>query len=393
MADQDVQINIKSKASGDGFEQTRAKIKELYTAAAAYEEGGGPNAKTKAGTARADAAKLQSELNRATRETEAAEKSVTREKERQLTVARAQEIAENRTGRGIARFAQAAAIAQLVESVVVDAMERKGIANRDVASRAVDTRKVGLLRTFGDAGQAFSESQATAGDIFEREQSRPELQRKKRQGVLEGALQGLGYGAGVGFVGGTIVPGIGNVVGTIAGAGIGAISGGVRSYFSGSRAEDENEVGIKRLNDRKTEIDKAKAELFARGPGREIERQKELTAGHFQAAVAIRFEQEAYQRYQQLKRQGATPAQAQEGADIQLDADARQRQIAFGRGAITARSGNADVARVASLARGAFDMRSVKEAVHSLERTIDGRQLNDSAIAEGKKGIQKPFAR
>lgn len=363
---EDVEIKVKQTAEGNSLAQAgaqvealRKRIEDLRKAADAYGQKGLVGAEQ---TARQDARALERDLAALTRQRAQGEKEITQERRQQDAVARAQ---GGGGGGGLAIGARgvlrAAAVGQLIEAIVTDAFERGGIQNRVAARVASGNRQVGLLGTFrGSDSAAFGQAEGLRAEIFQRENDRPELARRKKQGIFDSAISGGSYGAGIGFVAGSAVPGVGNVLGAGIGFGIGAVTGGIKGYLSGDRAEKENLEQKKAAEAQLKATDEKNRELFKIGTGQDIAQQRAQIAGRYQEALAIGQASAAYKRYQEVRSRlpDSTPEDkkesdriAKEAADLTIQESARQQTRAAS-GAIGARTSGAASARWAGIASG-----------------------------------------
>jgi hypothetical protein len=284
MADADVNVRVNQTVQGDGLEQTRRKIEELYKAAAAYESRGMGGA---AGSARGEAKSLERDLARDARERALSERDIVRSRREQQAVARASGdgggMLGGMGGRMMGRIASALSIERLA-SMVVDDIDQTALGGLRVQAQSrMDQRQLRLMGGFrGSSGGVRSEQDSVETEIAQREGRRPELERQMQSGFL-------------------------GAVGRMTGLRIGSLEG--------ARAIKENEEELLRLQQKRAALAGMQGSKFEQEEaGLGLAAQRERIKGNFEEARTLDVVREGLAKYRSIREAGGTEAQGREGA-------------------------------------------------------------------------------
>lgn len=359
MPDQEVEIKVKQTSEGTALADAKKQAEELRRVGDFRESQGDLQG---AKFARQDAARIEKEIATAKREGARADRESAAERRAAAVEERKAQSEAKLTRNGIVRIGAAAGVGAMVESLITDAFERQGIANRAATRVASDARSNALLGTFrGSAEQAFAGAESARQEVFDREENKKELARQKAQGTFSRAGDYALRGGAAGLL-------VGGVPGAIAGAVGGAVIGGVMGFMSGKRAEEENLRQQENAQKDEVEKEKKKKELFEQTTGQEIRAQKERIAGHFAEANALTMSQDAFKQYKALRK-----VTDEEGAREAVGLNLREKELGVMRGLGSlagARDGRANLAALGSLG-GGFSTGAAGEKLDRLINVVE----------------------
>jgi hypothetical protein len=350
----EVKIHVSADADLKQIEAANAKIKELYKAAAAYEDKG---ITTAAASARADARSLERDVARFTRERAQAERAVTREVQEQNALRKAG-IGSAVLGRVLSSGA-AGLVAGEVFSAVVDQMAfGEMLAQSKTATQAGNERQRAIMSGFrGSSSQLMQSSWAAEDNAARLERERPKLATEQKYGTLTAIGEGAAIGGGLGAMVGSVVPVIGTAIGAGIGAAVGAAVKGVPAFLQGrnkiaqseqeqaleeQKAKDDAEAGRRRFRD-------VEGGLEVSALRNRAKRSLEGSMGAFTDEMAAK----SLAKYNEARQKGATEDMAREMATLTYQNDLRDRQASAGAGLVDARTGGAGIAAAAQWAMAA----------------------------------------
>lgn len=343
---EEVKVVVKQEAQGNAIAETEAKIKQLRATAQVYEDKGiGPGA----AQLRAEANALEKGLARDASARQRAEAAVTREMEKQVALAKAQEAGARaqtlRAGRAALAAGQSAAGALGVSipgggaSGVLGGLGGiPGVAALTVALAALQELSHQIAKI--DSSAAI----AAQGSV---------------QAARTAQIAGIGGVRGEGMAAGNFQTLRGELEslkaqrGTFVDKGVGDI---FRKAFgmetSGGQAERENNERIAQTETALALAAKNAEQKFTKGTGgMEIAALEQMNAGHGREARLIQDKVAWLKEYNRILEAGGGKnfAQAAEGASAQTFAAQKERAGNFAR-LVNARTGAGDAARIAALA-------------------------------------------
>ena len=194
---------------------------------------------------------------------------------------------------------------------------------------ATSTRRLGIAGTWrGTSGEVQSERFQTEDEIFQREQARPELQRKAQSGIL-GRLDKW--------------------------TGLNFYTKGRFGYKPQSARDiGENEAEIARLRGLAPRQEELQQNKFSAGEGGldlQLARDRgQHSVSGIKAANEHQQELDWLREYNRLRKEGASDAQAAEAGNLKVKQDQWEIAQRAASGLVDARSGAGDIARAASIA-------------------------------------------
>lgn len=229
-----------------------------------------------------------------------------------------------------------------------DYTERQGIRLRDQAQRTIDERQIRLnAGARGTSAQALANERGLEDRIFERDQNRPEVERKAKTSIINQALIGAGSGA---LAGGSM----GGPWGAAAGALIGAGGGAYRGYLEGNRSKQENDTAQARDRDLlETQQEERKRKFWAEEGSAELRLLEARSKRTVEGSKQMRIERERMEfmgAYRHFEDAGASPEEARRGAELTVFENIKDRQQAIGASMVNARSSAGDIAAAAAWA-------------------------------------------
>lgn len=406
MPDEDIVINVREESSGNAIQAKLEEIERLNKAADAYEEKYGAD-DTTTKSARAEAAKVQRDVDKHNADRLRAEEKIRREKEKQQAIVRSTiSHAASQAGFGSVSgdiadlvmgklgVAAGAGLASYGANKIIEAVTES---LNNAATAQLQTTLVGRnfavenLHFNRSAQQALGASQRTSviesaedsiqGLNSQRDQNRHQIEALRR-GKVASVASWAATGAGTGAAVGSVVP----VVGTGIGAGVGALLGAgaamVNNHFGADVQIDELDTQ-QRMTDaqkqqRRAEIERQEKErAFDRE--REIRVQEAQNRGDMKSVRILQDDLAWHRRYNELIRQKASVEEAERGANATLAGIQKDRAGEVARLA-NSRSGAADIARIAALAR---EQRgnNVAEITEKMRTDINrhAREVNNAA--------------
>lgn len=360
----EVKIHVSADADLKQIEAAQARIKELYKAAAVYEDKG---ITTAAASARADARSLERDVARFTRERAQAERAVTREVQEQNALRKAGIGSGGMLGRIMASGAGGIVAGEVFTAVIEQMAAGEALANRSAATQAGNARQRAIMSGFrGSPGQLMESSWAAEDNAARLQRERPQLVSDRKFGTMTAALEGAAVGGGIGAAIGSVVPGIGTAIGASIGAGIGAAVKGIPAYMQGSKALKMSEQEQALEEERAVKDREAGQERY-----RNIEGGLELSAMRNRAmrtlegsmgAFTDELTAKAVAKYTEAKKSGASEDMAREMATLTYQNELRDRQAIAGASFVDARTGSAGIAAAATWAMGSTPAESKIEA-------------------------------
>jgi hypothetical protein len=345
----EVKIHVAGSADLQQIEAAQKKIKDLYRAAAVYEEKG---ITTAAASARADARSLERDVARFTRERAQAERAVTREVQEQNALRKAGVGQGSVLGRVLSSGGVGLMAGEVFSAVIDQMAAGEMLANRKVASQAGSERQRGILSGWrGSPGQLMASSWAAEDEAAQLQRDRPKLETEQTYGTAKAAMEGAAWGGGIGAAVGSVVPGLGTAIGAGIGATIGAAVRGIPAYLEGGNKIKQSEQDEALAREKAQKDAEAARERY-----RNVEGGMEIGALRGRSKRTMEGQMEAFTeemtakalaKYTEAKQKGATEDMARETATLTFQNDIRERQATAGAGLVDARSGGAGIAAAA----------------------------------------------
>jgi hypothetical protein len=344
----EVKIHVAGSADLQQIEAAQNKIKELYRAAAVYEDKG---ITTAAASARADARSLERDVARLTRERGQAERAITREMREQT--------AERRAGVGLLGALSRAGAGVLVSDVLGSAIEQmaagESLGNRRTATGAANQRQLAVFNSIrGTSGQMQDEVYAAEDRMAERERNKPQLQTDQKFNTLSAAAEGGAMGAGIGAALGSVVPVLGTALGALLGAGLGAVVRGVPAYLQGGNKIAQSNQDQEQDADKLAKLKAQKEERFMGTEGGlaldALRGRSKRSLGGQREAFTAEMAGAGLAQYREAKAAGASDDIAKEMSDLTVQNKLRDRQAQAGAELVDAHTGGAGIAAAASWA-------------------------------------------
>jgi hypothetical protein len=355
--DGEVKIHVAADSDLSQIEAAQRKIKELYRAAAVYEEKG---IGTAASSARADAKSLERDVARFTRERAQAERAVTREM-REQTAERKAGVATGGVGRAAALrnavaigqdlaqggpqgamgglmnagmaggpAAMAAAVAAAVGAAIVTTLAKE--ADRDTA-QGLGIQREGFMRSyktgrqagiFGSSGALVSSALSATDEIEQRKAMRGEIDERARQKWHDPSSWTWG---------------------------------GLRKN-EGMREREKNEAAIQQAEAERERSVAAAKEKFVKEEGglelRALRGRAQRTLEGSREAFKAELGGEWLSKYKSVLTASGDEGMAKEMADLTVGNKLRDMQANAGAGLVDSRSGGAGIAAAAQWSTQAF---------------------------------------
>lgn len=377
----EVKIHVSADADLKQIEAAQARIKELYKAAAVYEDKG---ITTAAASARADARSLERDVARFTRERAAAERVVTRELREQTAERKA---GLNVGGRGAEAMrsamalgqdlvhggpqgaagslmsagmmggpaAMAAAVAAAVGAAIVTTLARESGLDK---AQGLTIQREGFMRSyktarqagiFGSSGSLVSSALSATDEIAERQAQRGEIEERARVKWYDPSSWTWG---------------------------------GLRKN-EGMRERERNEAAIQQAEqERERAVEAAKVKFVKEEGGlelRALRARSERTLEGNREAFRAELGGEWLASYKAILQASGDEGMAKEMADLTVGNKVRDLQASAGAGLVDARTGGAGIAAAAQWSQQAFpdmvgEIKSLHATVQSQANPIEDLQ-------------------
>ena len=377
----EVKIHVSADADLKQIEAAQARIKELYKAAAVYEDKG---ITTAAASARADARSLERDVARFTRERAQADRAVTREL-REQTVERKAGLTVGGRGAEAMRSAvsigqdlvhggpqgaagslmsagmmggpaaMAAAVAAAVGAAIVTTLAKE--TDRDTA-QGLTIQREGFMRSyktgrqagiFGSSGSLVSSALSATDEIADRQAQRGEIEERARVKWYDPSSWTWG---------------------------------GLRKN-EGMRERERNEAAIQQAEQERERAVAAAKEKFVKEEGglelRALRARSERTLEGNREAFRAEMGGQWLAKYKATLQASGDEGMAKEMADLTVGNKVRDLQASAGAGLVDARSGGAGIAAAAQWSQQAFpdmvgEIKNLHATVQSQANPIEDLQ-------------------